>query len=106
MLHFVRPMVRRFNHEVFLEFKVIQPEEGFEEDFGELKGMDVEEGPEEAGVEKTPEEIFFEGVSDETFEELFGGDKNGVEGGVGNLPAVRRGRRPDCCRPTLSNQSF
>ena len=86
-------------------------------DLGELKGMDVEEGPEEAGVEKTPEEIFFEGVKDESLGAVWRRQKwcggrlesrcgCGGDRGVGNLPAVRRGRRPDCCRPTLSNKSF
>ena len=68
-------------------------------DFGELKGMDVEEGPEEAGVEKTPEEIFFEGVSDETFEELFGGDKNCVEGGLSQGVAAEETEEWEICPP-------
>ena len=68
-------------------------------DFGELKGMDVEEGPEEAGVEKTPEEIFFEGVSDETFEELFGGDKNCAEGGLSQGVAMEETEELEICPP-------
>ena len=50
------------------------------EDGEEHKEMDVVKNPKDLGVLKIPEEVFFEGVSDEAFEDLFCESKIGVGG--------------------------